>query len=215
MNSILCEKCKSPILTEWRKDKKYIKLSPSRFCSRACANSKTPSNEQKQALSVKMKSKVREPRPLKYGIIECPNCHISFTKRYPSTKFCSNNCWKSYHKSSRTLREEYKRQCQFQFNVYDYPEYFNLELLTQHGWYSPVNKNNNLNGVSRDHRLSIADGFEQNINPDIISHPVNCKLVCHRDNQIKHRKSTVSLEELSEEIRIFNLTYKYKESIFL
>lgn len=210
MSAILCEKCNSPILHEWRKDKKYIKNAPLRFCSKSCANSKTPSAQQKAALSIKMKSKAYENSDnvsRKYGLIECKNCLNKFNRYYPSAKFCSQGCWKNYHKTIRNSRQNYKIQCAFKFNVYDYPDYFDLTLLSQYGWYSPTNKECNLNGVSRDHKLSISDGFEQKIDPNIIAHPANCCLVQHVDNQKKHRKSSITLEQLLEEITKFNLTY--------
>jgi hypothetical protein len=49
--------------------------------------------------------------------------------------------------------------------------------------------------------LSVKDGFEMGIDPEIIKHPANCKLVLHKENQSKHRHSSITLEELKERIK--------------
>lgn len=96
----------------------------------------------------------------------------------------------------------YKELCIFKFNVYDYPEHFDLALIDKFGWYAASNaKAPNLNGISRDHRISISDGFRLNIDPLIISHMANCKLVQHTVNQKKNTKSSITLNELELEIK--------------
>lgn len=87
----------------------------------------------------------------------------------------------------------YKSRAKFNFNVYDYPDYFNLDLLKKHGWYHP---NKNPNGISRDHLMSIQEGWIFKVNPDIISHPANCQLVFHYQNNSKNTKSIITLDEL-------------------
>jgi len=108
-----------------------------------------------------------------------------------------NECKKSYY-------ENYRKFSKFQFNVYDYPGYFDLSLVESFGWYKPSNGGNNLNGVSRDHLYSVKDGFLNNVPLEIIKHPANCKLVKHIDNQKKGSKSSISLEELKMRIEFFN-----------
>ena len=48
----------------------------------------------------------------------------------------------------------------FNFNVTDYPAKFELELLEQHGWYSPSNKGNNL--ILKAYLAGIQDGLATN-----------------------------------------------------
>jgi hypothetical protein len=105
---------------------------------------------------------------------------------------------------------KYRQLCDFKFNVYEYPDEFDLKLLEQNGWYKAKNKGNNLNGVSRDHKYSIKDGFINNINPLILSHPSNCELIVHKDNQKKNSKSKITIEELIKNIDEFNIKYKLK-----
>lgn len=96
----------------------------------------------------------------------------------------------------------YKEKCSFLFNIYDYPDRFDIELIEKYGWYSPKNsKNANLNGVSRDHILSISDGYKKNIDPSIISHPANCMIMRHYENQKKWAKSNITYDELIEKIK--------------
>lgn len=99
----------------------------------------------------------------------------------------------------------YKEKCIFKFNLFDYPDLFNLDLIYEHGFYSASNtKNPNLNGVSRDHKISVKYGYENNINPYIISHPLNCELLLHKDNQIKKSNCSISVEELEQLIKTFD-----------
>ena len=71
------------------------------------------------------------------------------------------------------------------FNIFNFKDSFDLELVNKIGWYSPSNKGNNLDGVSKDHMYSVKDGFINNISPNIIRHPVNCVLMKHSDNNKK------------------------------
>lgn len=95
----------------------------------------------------------------------------------------------------------YRKRCKFDFNVYNYPQYFNLNLLENNGWYKP---GINPLGVSRDHLFTIADGFKNKVNPDIMKHPANCQLLLHADNNRKNMKSSITLEELLERIEHWN-----------
>ena len=101
--------------------------------------------------------------------------------------------------------QKYKQDCLFKFNLADYPEHFDFSLIEKYGWYSPTNKKNNLEGVSRDHMLSVREGFELGIDPKLISHPANCRLMKHTDNISKNKKSVITVEELLEKIKEFDV----------
>ncbi len=92
---------------------------------------------------------------------------------------------------------QYWNDCKFKFNVYHYPELFDLELLNKFSWYHPVN---NPGGVSRDHIMSISYGWENNVNAAIICNIANCRLMIHIENNKKNTCSDLSLEELKEKI---------------
>lgn len=94
--------------------------------------------------------------------------------------------------------------CQFKFNVYDFPTYFDISLIEKFGWYKASNRGNNLNGISRDHLLSIADGFKNKIDPFFMSHPANCCLMQHKENAKKNKRSSITFEELASKILLMN-----------
>ena len=98
----------------------------------------------------------------------------------------------------------YRPTCEFKFDVNDFKEEFNFALIEQYGWYSPSNKRNNLNGVSRDHSYSVRDGFINKIATEVIAHPANCKLMKHSDNNFKNYDSSITLDELKDKIKLWN-----------
>jgi hypothetical protein len=101
----------------------------------------------------------------------------------------------------------FRSLCSFKFNVFDYPKGFDLLLVKQYGWYSASNRGGNLNGVSRDHMLSVRFAFDNNIDPELVSHPANCQLLRHNDNVSKLSKCSLTLEELKSRIDKWNNTY--------
>lgn len=101
-----------------------------------------------------------------------------------------------------TFYKLYRPLCEFKFEVTEFDE-FDLSIIEKYGWYSPTNKGNNLGGISRDHIYSIKDGFINNICPDIISHPANCKLMIHNENSKKNSRSDITIDELILRIKYF------------
>jgi Mor family transcriptional regulator len=110
--------------------------------------------------------------------------------------------WKNgkYEKSNAIGLARYRQLCEFKFNLNDYPDKFDFTLIEQYGWYKAKNRGNNLGGVSRDHMYSIKDGYINNIDPKIISHPANCNLIRHPENSKKRSNSSITLEELFKRI---------------
>ena len=135
-------------------------------------------------------------------IRQCIGCNIDLHCR-PSDKrkFCTSSCWAMYTERTKEPFLLYRQRCNFDFKFEEYSDKFDLTLVEQHGRYSPSNKGNNLNGVSRDHMLSVKDGFEMGIDPEIIKHPANCRLILHKDNQRKNRRSSITIDELIERIK--------------
>jgi hypothetical protein len=118
----------------------------------------------------------------------CKNCKGLFIAR-TQLQFC-NPCRK-FHSNKRS-------QYRFCFNVYDYPDLFDIELLKRVGFYAPGGKTGrwNLDGLSRDHKVSISDAIKYNYDPYYISHPCNCELMPHRLNGVKKSKSSIKYEDL-------------------
>jgi hypothetical protein len=89
--------------------------------------------------------------------------------------------------------ESSKSGYKFTFNVYHFPELFDLDLLNKVGWYSPGGKTKkwNINGLSRDHKISVNDAIKNNYDPYYIT-PLNCELMPHIENNSKKTKSSIS-----------------------
>ena len=200
---VTCYKCGKEFQIEERE--KFFPKKDKYFCSRKCANSRVLTKDVKEKIS---KSLIKNIRYCQY----CGNIITEKTKH----KYCSLECLKNskikrleetLNKKVSDLEKEkflyriYKNACSFKFKLSDYPDKFDFELIKKYGWYKAKNHGNNLNGISRDHMYSIRDGYLNKIDPKIISHPANCCLVRHNENQKKGKKSSITLDELLEKIK--------------
>lgn len=138
----------------------------------------------------------------------CKKCgnEIPFAKR--NRVFCSIECKRKYDSKNVTEYQKYYRNCAFTFKLSDYPDEFDFELIKKYGWYQAKNHGDNLNGISRDHMVSIMFGYENDVNSSIISHPANCQLMRHNDNSSKWKKCSLTLDELQNRIIEWNKKYK-------
>lgn len=121
---------------------------------------------------------------------KCNHCGDYSNKEGKRLKYC-NKCSGLYSRNG-------KAKYQFTFNVYMYPDLFDLSLINIHGWYSTGNKGKtlNLNGVSRDHKVSVNESIRNSYNPFYIKHPCNCSLMLHKDNNRKNTQSSLTYSEL-------------------
>lgn len=113
---------------------------------------------------------------------------------------------------TKTEKQKYYNAARFKFNVYDYSAEFDLKLIETLGWYTCPGKKRkneikNINGVSRDHIISISYGFKHNIDPKIISHPANCKILPHKINKIKSSQCELTVQQLYEKIAEWDKKY--------
>lgn len=194
-----CNCCGTSIKVEYRRGKKKAKY----FCSRSCANTrKNRSEDTKAKIAKALKSKTQ------YIIKKCQHCEIVFESvKRRNRKYCSIKCAASARKRTDNSLITYRKRASFNFNLSDYPEEFNFSLIEKYGWYLPSNRGNNLNGVSRDHMVSVKFGYENNIDPSIIGHPANCRLMRHNDNVSKYEDCSITLEELKVRIKKWNNKY--------
>jgi hypothetical protein len=212
-NPVNCKQCRIQIPYEKRQNV---------FCSKSCAATYNNINHKEgrkfgPAKSTQKVCKPRKPRPpilraltprkkkvsirtlgktWKTNVVGpytriynrvCNICNVHFFSRRIS-KYCSEH--KTHY---ATMRNRY----QFTFNVYKYPELFDLELVRIHGWYSPGNRGpKNNNGVSRDHRVSVSEAIRNNYDPYYITHPLNCELMRHTENKNKYTGSSIKYDEL-------------------
>lgn len=146
-----------------------------------------------------------------------PSSHVYYNTCAKTGIFFTYKSYRKYHPSINADKRDYYRNCSFRFWVYKYPKWFDLKIVEEYGWYStPGSKRNgikNLNGVSRDHMLSIHDGYVQNIDPKLMSHPANCCLILHAHNNLKNTKSKIGIKQLLQRIREFEKIYSTSEEI--
>ena len=196
---VTCCKCKKKFKVIERENKFPSKKKY--FCSSFCAHSRTITEFQKQ--KSREWNKANNQKNPEYNI--CKSCGKQ-TKSW-RCKFCCKECLKKWKQRNLTEYKKYRSDCQFRFSLSDYPNEFDFFLIKENGWYKASNHGNNLNGISRDHMYSVFDGFQNNIDPKIISHPANCKLMIHSENSSKHKKSSITLEELLERIKKWDKKY--------
>lgn len=202
---------------EYNKDPKYClecgnqipyKKKRNKFCNRSCS---AKYNNSRRTYTKEHKNNISEALKYEKIDVECEYCgNIFKVLESENRKFCSIKCSskskeKSIDESGKLI--SYRHKCKFKFNVYDYPEEFNLKLLEKYGWYKAVNNGNNLNGVSRDHKYSVKKGFKNKVDSEIISHPANCQLLLHNKNISKGNNCSISLDNLKEEIKSWNNKY--------
>ncbi len=108
-----------------------------------------------------------------------------------------------YINPNRDDMEKYKFLCRFKFNIYDEFKHM-VEDIEKIGWYTPPTKKNNyqgnVDGLSRDHIISIKFGFENNILPYYISHPANCDIITQKENSKKREKCGMTVDDLIEAV---------------
>jgi hypothetical protein len=189
------------------------------YCSKDC--SKTTINQtNREGLKYKMSDQGRE------NIIEsnlsrlgdeyinymenpnrCIHCELVLVFKKRKNKYCTNDCRRKNERELMTEYHKYKIDCKFNFNLSKFPLEFDFTLIEKYGWYKPKNRGDNLGGVSRDHIYSVNEGFKNNVNPKIISHPANCRLMIHTDNISKNKKSDILMEDLLKKIEDWNKKY--------
>lgn len=194
--------------------------SKNQFCSHSCRattlNNQRPSRSDQSRLLTRTKIvqyRAAHPNmcPVRPIITKCcEHCGDEFstatTKRYCSTQ-CARQAAAVKSRKIRSALVNYRADCAFKFALNAFPEEFDFELVDQHGWYSAKNRGNNLTGVSRDHMVSVRWGFDNNIDPAIISHPANCKLLPHSQNSSKHSGCSITIEELMCRIKAWDQKY--------
>lgn len=169
-----------------------------KFCSHSCSASynnpaHTSFGPKRSTNGVNSQKRYKKQYP--YSKVELRVCE------YTGKLWWYNGVHQRFSPYRKSLKEQFYKKCAFKFNVYNYPELFNLSLIDKLGWYSCPRKNDtskikNINGVSRDHKVSIKEAFENNYDPYYISHVMNCEILPHSENKSKEYKSSITYEEL-------------------
>ena len=172
-----------------------------KFCSRSCSAKKNNQVERKRGPTPKEKLPFC---PVKFILCKHTNQYYLNKNHDGSVRRCSPYV--------KTQKQKYYQDARFMFNVYHYPEEFDIDLINQLGWYTcPGLKRKgqlkNILGVSRDHIISVSYGFINNIDSKLISHPANCQIIPHPQNKKKHTKCNMSVSDLEEKIKQWDKIY--------
>lgn len=139
---------------------------------------------------------------------QCKYCGKTFETRKKNQIYCSIKCAsKAKYAHNINARKYYRQCCCFNFALNAFPEEFDFTLVEQFGWYKAKNHGDNLNGISRDHMVSQDYGYKNLIDPYIISHPANCKLLRHNENSSKYSNCSLTVDELLQRISDWHEKY--------
>ena len=200
--NVNCNTCNSSFKVKERE--KQFPLKSKYFCSKSCANKRTITTEQRLKISRSLKRN-------KDIEIKCRHCDNIFITTKKNKKYCSVKCSNTHRalekRKNRSNFKNYRADCSFKFSLKDYPNEFDFSLIESYGWYKPKNRGNNLNGISRDHIVSVKYGFENNIDPLVISHPANCQLMIHNENISKYTKNDMTIDQLLQKIKEWDQKY--------
>lgn len=220
-----CETCHKKFqVTEFEND------FPSKeryFCSKTCSHKYSSSCVNRKNISdgIKRHCQTHSIVLTIKEIRKCKWCGKEFeTTNKRKSKCCSYSCTSKYRefqdyeqklnaatsdvKKIKIQFRKYRLDASFNFSLKDFPNEFDFSLIETYGWYKAKNRGNNLGGVSRDHMYSIKDGFLNSVDPKIIAHPANCRLIRQSENASKKNKSCITLEQLLECIKIWDEKYK-------
>lgn len=192
------------------------------YCSHSCAAKSTnknrclPSEILKSSISDGVKN-FHKQRKLDFIGPPKPVKNIKKTKIIPEfigvySPVSFGTCKKCKNYFLKTEENKFKSTCKvckiktktlyvdfrFNFNLFDYPDLFDLKLISTIGFYAPRGKSGkwNPNGLSRDHKISVSDAIKNNYDPFYITHPLNCELMPHQKNNKKKSKSSITYSEL-------------------
>lgn len=207
--TINCQEC--------GKEKRVRKNENSKFCSKSCSASNMNKfrtiesrNKQKNSLLKTLSLKFTKKKPKKQRQFILKNGKLIRKINPPKVRNCKS-CNKEIFNTFKSFCEQckykyyklYRVACNFTFLIKDYNYLFSFDEianLKRYGMYSPINKNNNLKGVSRDHIFSVNEAYKLNIKPSFINHPANCRLLKHEENNKKKTRCDLTLNELYNNI---------------
>lgn len=88
--------------------------------------------------------------------------------------------------------QSYRYKARFNITIDNISDIKGYNKLQELGFY---NKNNNPNGVVKDHRFSIKSGLVLNIPPEYLGNINNCEFLTHKDNILKSSNNSLTFEE--------------------
>lgn len=137
---------------------------------------------------------------------KCKHCKIKFVSR-TAKQYCV------LHRDQycNSAKSGYK----FTFNVYKYPDLFNLEHINQTGWYSRGGTAGKYNpsGLTRDHKISVNAAIRNNYDPYYITHPLNCEIMPWLENNKKKTNSSITYSELVTSVDAYEIVKAHQAGL--
>jgi len=186
-NPSYCNQC-STILPQSKKNNKFCNSS----CSAKYSNARKDYSKFTPGPVPKPKDPTAGSAPYS-TLFRCECKHCGVIKLYRSqTKYCPE------HRDlySHAGRAKYW----FTFNVFHYPDLFDLNWVNSVGFRSSSNPN----GVTRDHKVSVNDAIRNNYDPYYIKHVLNCELMLFAENNKKKTKSSITYAELVIQVNLYD-----------
>lgn len=189
------------------------------FCSQSCAASynntnrfvtRKPKPPTIKQISKSTKIRLKSAKQIMIQSFNQP-CGPFTLLYYKNCVHCNtlfvNDKKRKYCTKCNSLYTNNRMNYRFQFNVYNYPNLFDLQLLTELGWYAPKGKSGKWNplGLSRDHKVSINEAIKNSYDPYYISHVMNCELISQIDNSKKKTNSSLTYPELVSLVNAYDL----------
>ena len=106
-------------------------------------------------------------------------------------------CEKNRARGIPCIQQNYIYRCRFRFDAYK-KQVLGYKLMEK---YRFGNKDNE---IQKDHMVSILYGWNNNIDPRVISHPANCCILFAKNNREKNGKCSITLDQLYERISKWN-----------
>lgn len=127
---------------------------------------------------------------------KCSHCSKLHTTR-ASVKYCNDH--------SDLYKSNNRNRYAFTFNVYEYPELFDIELIKEKGWHSHGGRfKYNPDGLTRDHKVSVNESIKNGYDPYYIKHPLNCEILTFKENNVKKTSSSISYDELKKIVDVYD-----------
>jgi hypothetical protein len=118
--------------------------------------------------------------------------------------FCCEDCKKEFKKNNPKTKQiyiNYERKSKFQKYRLEVDRLTEINVRRNRSKIINIDLRGKVTGYSLDHKLSVCYCFDNNVDPEIAAHVCNLEIIKTTKNQNKSKKSSITLEELVDEIK--------------
>lgn len=191
-------------------DKTFVRLNhiKSEFCSVSCS---TTYHNKKSPKRKKSNKKKETPYQIWKNNIVGEYCKVRFLKcGHCGALFASNKKVRYCKEHKELYSTENRQRYRFSFNLYNYPDLFDIKMIERIGWYCATK--NSQHKLTRDHKVSVFEAIKNEYEPFYISHPLNCELMSWNDNYKKREKSSIEYKKLVQIVNLYEFEKLGRES---